>query len=258
MSSAALTRLLGIEGAPRVLGELRRSNVTSYSTEELTTLIESCGVADPVTAADELLEANLLYRRIDGLAVTRFGMRTALLLEAIHGGDLQDVWRRLQSLDQGLRSSELIRNKLTSTFLEGLSRRPGFRRLFLCSPWISLNERQRQLLTNAVLRESDPEILVITRPTKDGDSPVGIKPMLDLGAIVFLHRSLHSKLYIREPGASGGLLLAILGSQNLTKSTYLELGIQIRGDTTLVQNLIRYFFDVTNESVEYRREQGNG
>ena len=73
----------------------------------------------------------------------------------IHGGDLKDVWRRLQSLDPGVRTSELIRNQLTSTFLEGLSRRPGFRRLFLCSPWISLNERQRQLLTNAVLRESD-------------------------------------------------------------------------------------------------------
>ena len=82
--------------------------------------------------------------------------------------------------------------------------------------------------------------------------------MLDLGATIFLHRSLHSKLYIREPGANGGSLLAIVGSQNLTRSNYLELGIQILGDSTLVQNLVRYFFDVTNESVEYRREQSNG
>ena len=258
MNSAVLTTILGSEGAFQVLGKLQRSSVTSYPTKELATLIESCGVADPVVTVDELLEANLLYRRRDGLAITRFGMRTALLLEAIHGGDLRDVWRRLSSLDPGLRTFELIRNQLTTAFLSGLSRRPGFRRLYICSPWISLDTRQRQLLTHAVMREADPEIFVITRPTSDGGPPHGVKPLLDLGATLFLNRSLHTKLYIREPDASGGALVAILGSQNLTKSTYLELGIQIRGDSTLVQNLIRYFFDVSNESVDYRRDGSDG
>ena len=126
MNSAVLTTILGSEGAFQVLGKLQRSSVTSYPTKELATLIESCGVADPVVTVDELLEANLLYRRRDGLAITRFGMRTALLLEAIHGGDLRDVWRRLSSLDPGLRTFELIRNQLTTAFLSGLSRRPGF------------------------------------------------------------------------------------------------------------------------------------
>lgn len=253
MSNAALTTILGSEEATQVLGELQRSSVTSYPTTKLATLVESYGVADASTTVDQLLEANLLYRRPDGLAITPFGIRTALLLEAIHGGDLQDVWRRLSTLDPGLRTFELIRNQLTTVFLTGLSRRPGFRRLFICSPWISLAERQRLLLMHAVMREADPEILVITRPTSDGDPPPGVKPLLDLGATVFLNRSLHTKLYIREPDVSGGALVAILGSQNLTKSTYLELGIQIRGDSTLVHNLIRYFFDVSNESVEYRR-----
>ena len=253
MNSAALTTILGSEGAFQVLGKLQRSSVTSYPTTELANLVESCGVADAAATVDQLLEANLLYRRPDGLAITRFGIRTAFLLEAIHGGDLQDIWRRLSALHPGLRTFELIRNQLTMVFLTGLSRRPGFRRLFICSPWISLDEYQRQLLMHAVMREADPEILVITRPTSDGDPPRGVKPLLDLGATVFLNRSLHTKLYIREPDGNGGALVAILGSQNLTKSTYLELGIQIRGDSTLVQNLIQYFFDVSNESVEYRR-----
>ena len=258
MNNPALTKILGCEGVSQVLGELQRSTATSYPTEELATLVESYGVAEADVAVDNLLAANLLYRRPDGLAITRFGMRTALLLEAIHGGDLQDVWRRLSSLNPGLRTFELIRNQLTTVFLTGLSHRPGFRRLFICSPWISLAERQRQLLTHVVMREANPEILVITRPTSDGDPPAGVKPLLDLGATLFFNRSLHTKLYIREPDASGGTLVAILGSQNLTKSTYLELGIQIRGDSTLVQNLIHYFFDVSNESVEYRRKSSDG
>ena len=258
MNTAALTSILGSKGAFQALGELQRSSVTSYSTEELGTLIESCGMADSAATVDNFLNANLLYRRSDGLAITRFGMRTALLLEAIHGGNLQDVWRRLSNLDPGLPTFELIRNKLTTTFLSGLSRRPGFRRLFICSPWISLDERQRQLFTHAMLRAADPELLVITRPTSTGGPPRGVQPLLDLGAAVFLNKSLHTKLYIREPDASGGALLAILGSQNLTKSTYLELGIQICGDSTLVQNLVQYFFDVSNKSVEYRRDNSDG
>ena len=253
MSSAALTTILGSEGASQVLEALQRSAVTSYRTEELTSLVEDCGEPDPNAAVDNLLAANLIYRRPDGLAITRFGIRTALLLEAIHGGDLQDVWRRLSNLNPELRTFELIRNQLTEAFLTGLYRRPGFRRLFICSPWISLGERQRKLLTHILMREANPEILIMTRPTSDGNPPPGVKPLLNLGATVFLNRSLHTKLYIREPDASGGALVAILGSQNFTKSTYLELGIQIRGDSTLVQNLIQYFFDVSNVSVEYRR-----
>ena len=254
MSSADLMPVLASAGVPRVLRELQSSSVTSYSTVQLATLVESCGVVDATRTTDELLNAKLLYRRHDGLAITRSGIRTALLLEAIHGADLRDIWRRLSSLDSSLQTFELIRNRLTTVFLDGLNRRPGFRRLFICSPWISLDDRHSQLLAHAVAGESDPEILVITRPTGEGLPPPGVKLLLDLGATIFLHRSLHTKLYIREPGAGGGPLIAILGSQNLTKSSYLELGIQIRGDSTLVQNLIQYFFDVTHISVEHRRD----
>ena len=258
MNTAALTSILGSPPALQVLAKLQRSTVTSYSTEDIASLIESCGVVDSAATVDTLLDADLLYRRPDGLAITRFGTRTALLLEAIHGGDLRDVWRRLSDLDPGLRTFALIRNQLTTVFLRGLSRTAGFRRLFICSPWISLDDHQRQLLTHAVIPAADPEILVITRPTGAGGPPPGVQPLLDLGAAVFLNRSLHTKLYIREPDATGGVLLAILGSQNLTKSTYLELGIQISGDSTLVHNMVQYFFDVSNESVEYRRHNSDG
>jgi len=184
------------------------------------------------------------------------GRRASLLLDAINGADLREVWRRLTHLDPALRTYELIRNKLTHNFLESLVTRPSFGRLYLCSPWISFERRQENLLANAMLQAERggrrPEILVVMRPLR-GDiaavPPAG-RFLQKLGATVYLNRSLHSKLYIREPNQGGGYLMAILGSQNLTRSNYLELGIKIHSDTPIIQNLISYFFDLTNLSSE--------
>jgi hypothetical protein len=81
-----------------------------------------------------------------------------------------------------------------------------------------------------------------------------VKKTLDvlrsMGAQVVEKPRLHSKLYMREPGPSGGLSLAILGSENLTRPKWIELGIEIRNDSYILSRLRSYFFEV------YGRAQG--
>ena len=93
---------------------------------------------------------------------------------------------------------------------------------------------------------------MITRPSPKtkNDLPESVRPLVDLGANVFLHPKVHSKLYIREPGTEGGLLLAVLGSENLTRSVNLELGIRINADDNIINKLIRYFWEVSSYCVE--------
>jgi len=177
-------------------------------------------------------------------------------LEALNGGDLRDIYRRLSRIDNTLRVYELIREGMTKAFLQNLVERPGFGRLYICSPWISLDRKQQELLFHAIIqveqrRGTRPEILVITRPDeKTGLVPATVKPFQDLGATLFLNRRLHTKLYIREPDTSGGYTMAIVGSQNLTKSNYLELGVRINSDSQMITQLIAYFYELTNHSHE--------
>src|SRR5438552_2146365 len=145
-----------------------------------------------------LLASNLLFRAPDGFGITHLGRRTVILLDALNGVDLRDVWRRLGQLDPSLRSYELLRNNLTDEFLNSLATRPSFGRLYICSPWINFGRRQERLLAAAVQRAERggaPEILVVTRPEKrtDGTSvPSAGRYFQGLGAKVFLNKSLHS------------------------------------------------------------------
>ena len=174
---------------------------------------------------------------------------------AIAGGDVSDIFRRLQRIDGG-QSYELVREGMTELFFASLNRAPDrLGTLYICSPWINASESAIRHLRYSYLRQSghsmqQPELLVVTRPPQDQGSLSSLAPFRDLGARIFFHRRLHSKLYIREPDQSGGTLLAIVGSQNLTRSRYLELGIRIAGGDQLVRQLIRYFLELTNVSDE--------
>jgi hypothetical protein len=145
---------------------------------------------------------------------------------------------------------------MTSQFLESIVERPGFSRLYFCSPWINLDTRQRDMLAHAIMREERrggcPELHVICRPSEVAAdrAPEALAPFEKLGATILLNGRLHTKLYIREPDKSGGYSMAIVGSQNLTKSQYLELGIRINADSAIISQLIRYFWDLANASQE--------
>jgi len=65
-----------------------------------------------------------------------------------------------------------------------------------------------------------------------------------LGAEIVLNPRVHAKLYIREPGLSGGLQTAIVGSENLTVPKYAELGLKIINDGVMIDRLRGVFFDI--------------
>lgn len=219
--------------------------------------MQAIGVPGAAATLHELVAERLLFGRGDAFGLTSFGIRTCLLLEAMNGADLKDVYRRLSRLDSGLRMYELVREGMTRMFLRSLMDRPGFGRLYFCSPWISFDKQQASTLSHAIHHFENrhgrpPEISVITRPEKGTDAAISRSAQLlqDFGATIYLNKSLHTKLYIREPDANGGYLMAIVGSQNLTRSNYLELGIRINSDSSMISQLISYFFEISNNSRE--------
>lgn len=252
-----LHRIVGIRGAYEILRELHASSVTQRPTQEIIARVRQFGYETPESTIRDLISAGLLREYGDRLAITTAGIRIFWLAEGMNGADLKEVFRRLGQVDASLRTYELVREGMTHLFLQNLNDRPGFARLFLCSPWINLDLRQRRMLAHAIFQAERrqgirPELLVITRPDNldNRRAPDTVRPLQDLGASVYIHDRLHTKLYIREPDISGGYAMAILGSQNLTKSNYLELGIRINSDGQIIDKLIAYFWELSHYSQE--------
>ena len=250
-----LLQLLAAPGVDPTLRELAAAPDAAYSRVYLEDALYGHGASVPHSLLDRLINANLVQWIGDRLAISRNGRKTQLMVQAIEGGDLAGIYRRLQRID-GRPSYELVREGMTEAFFAGLTQTSGrLGTLYLCSPWINASERAIQNLQYSFLQRPkrtthDPELLVLTRPPSDDDAPSSLDPFRSLGARIFYQPRLHSKLYIREPDQSGGTLQAVVGSQNLTRSRYLELGIRIAGDDQLVRQLIRYFMELTNVSSE--------
>jgi hypothetical protein len=251
-------QVVAADGVFEFLLALRSSAQTIYEHDQVHSVLRASGASDTDVTLHELVAERLIFERGDSYGLTSFGIRTCLLLEAINGADLKDVYRHLSRLDSGLRMYELVREGMTRMFLKSLIDRPGIGRLYFCSPWISFDERQANTLSYAVHQFEKrhrrlPEISVITRPEKGTNAAISATAQLlkdRYGATIYLNKSLHTKLYIREPDANGGYLMAIVGSQNLTRSNYIELGIRINSDSSMIGQLISYFFEISNSSRE--------
>lgn len=255
MTARYLHQTLALSGGFEFLRRLESTRVTSLERHEILSLMELEGIENPVFAVTEFLAAGVLSTYGERIGLSTFGIRMLLLLEAINGADLKLTFERLSQYDSTLRAYQLVREGMTSRFLRSLAERPGLGAIYVCSPWINLDRKDEQILLHAVTRETrrgrTPDIFIITRPTSgDGLVPDGVHPFQALGGTIFLHGRLHTKLYIREPGANGGYTMAIIGSQNLTRSQYLELGILIDSDSVMVRQLIRYFWELSLESSE--------
>ena len=254
MTSTHLHQTLSLSGIFELLQDLDRLGAVSISQERILDMMTERGVEEPLYTFRELVGSRILLPIGADFSLSRFGIRANILLQALNGGDLRVAYERLQRVDRSLAAYELVREGMTDSFLENLNARPGFARVYLCSPWINLSRRNAELLTHAVhtaeARRQSPEVLVITRPDGDGNVPNAVSQLSELRPKVFLNNRLHTKLYIREPGAEGGYAMAVVGSQNLTRSSYLELGIRINSDTAMVNQLVAYFWELAHGSSE--------
>lgn len=249
-----LHQTVAAPGALEFLREIEAMSATALPSRAILAAMVRVGVEDPPTLLTDFLASNLLQRWGDRVGLTTLGIRTLLLLEALNGADLRAIYRRLSHYDSTLRMYELVREGMTEEFLRSINQRPGFARLYFCSPWIRLDTRQQQMLVHAVVQEEKhgraPEVLVMTRPAEDEQAQAHLQVFRQLGASIFFNARLHTKLYVREPGQGGGYPMAIVGSQNLTRSQYLELGIRINADSVMVDQLIAYFWELCNASIE--------
>src|SRR5437867_2721150 len=157
------------------------------------------------------------------------------------------------------------------------------------TPWITLSHSVGRFspgtTTNTTIPHSDsspqpPSITVRHPPSSNNDNRYSTKPTLitpngsadhpkppshqpPLGST---HRSPtpsrppnhNQPRYTKFPMAtvsslltrSVGLSMAIVGSQNLTRSNHLELGIRVNNDSRMIDELIRYFLELTSYSTE--------
>ncbi len=248
-----LSEILGRRGGFSTLCILEGQTKTNLQLGELLQLMQAIEVDEPQLFVEHLVASGILHGSEETYYLSSFGLRTTLLLKAVNGSDLLEVFRKLATIEPSLGTYELVREGLTELFIRSLVDRPGLGRLYFCSPWINLSRKEAEMLQSAVQRarkksNNQLEILVLTRPEPGTSNmpPSGARIFQDLGADLFLHPRLHTKLYIREPDITGGFVMGIVGSENLTQSRYLELGIKINSDSRLIGQLIRYFFDLSN------------
>lgn len=250
---------------PGVFATLRTlDNAASgtLATDDCFNLLQEGGVSDPVSTVGELEGLGLIHARADSLSLSTNGLKTVLLLRALSGASLHEILPRLRALAGNRDNYTLVREGMTTGFFRSLATNPNVGRLYVCSPWIRLSTKEQRYLASNVLRNrrlsQPPRITVITRVgDKYGSRRESLDPFLDLGATVFSNHKLHAKVYIREPGMSGGYTMAIIGSQNLTRSKYLELGIRIEGDTVIIRKLVTYVLELTYESDLFFSSKGS-
>jgi hypothetical protein len=256
MKSHELLQLLGHGGITATLDQLARENATAFPRAALENMFASFGASSPAEAVEKCMEASLIEPFGPRLGISSFGRRALLLIQALDGGDIEHIFRRLRQMSGARETYELVRQGMTTRFFTSLVGHPGVARLFFCSPWIHPTAKEAAILRHTALqvakRAAKLDVLVLTRPPEmmPKGTEGGLDCFKDVGAQFFFHSRLHSKLYIREPDANGGLSMAIVGSQNLTRSNHLELGIRVNNDGRMIDELIRYFLELTSYSTE--------
>ena len=252
MTTDLLSEITGQRGLFQLLDLIDGWEVT-FPSSEIIAAMETLDIGDPDIVYEQLNAEGLLAGTGGNLvSLTTKGRKTFLLLQAINGVDIQEIYRRLTALYPRWGQYQVVRERMTQDFIRELYDRPDFRKLYLCSRWIHLEKRPRGRLAQAVYWASERqevEILVIHGPvSRESQHDSAMIETLDfhksLGAEIVLNPRVHAKLYIREPGLSGGLQTAVVGSENLTVPKYAELGLKIINDGVMIDKLIRVFFDI--------------
>jgi hypothetical protein len=248
-----MSEIVGRKGAYFLLNEIyaRRDIV---NTVEITSLMEEIGISDDLFS--ELTESGLFIESPDGFYISSLGKKVTLLLKAVNDKEgISEVFQQLTYLYPTLRPYELITENITDYFIDSLYTRPDFIRIYICSPWIRLDENHIEKIKNAIFTASkryiNLQIFIITLPLeryRDRKATETLKALKQVGAEIVINSRLHAKLYISEPGPSGGNHYAIFGSENLTGRRNIELAIKIQNDNEILRKLNLYFYEIWQES----------
>ena len=221
---------------------------------EIRSLMEEIGVSDDLFS--ELTKLGLFIESPDGFYISSLGKKVTLLLRAINDEEeISEVFQQLTYLYPSLRSYELITENVTDYFIDSLYTRPDFIRIYICSPWIRLDENHIEKIKDAIFTASKQytnlQVLIITLPLeryRDKKATETLKALKQIGAEIVTNSRLHAKLYISEPGPAGGNHYAIFGSENLTGRRNVELAIKIQNDNEILRKLNLYFYEIWQES----------
>jgi len=221
---------------------------------EMVSLMKETGVSDDLFS--ELANSGLFIESPDGFYISSLGKKATLLLRAINDyEEISEVFQQLTYLYPSLRPYELITENITDYFISSLYNRPDFIRIYICSPWIRLDENHIEQIKNAIYTASkryiNLQILIITLPLeqyRDRKAIETLRALKQIGAEIVINRKLHAKLYISEPGPSGGSHYAIFGSENLTGRRNIELAIKIENDNQILGKLSLYFHEIWQDS----------
>ncbi len=256
MSVVLPSEVLGQTGVFDFLRELDTLQATQ--SEKIFDLLASCGIEKPSRVFDQLTQISIIFEADNKFYLTSKGREMWLLLRALNGCDLKEILQQLRQLHPTLFPYEIVTEGMTTEFINNLAAFPSFRRVLICSPWVSIKRKVFQKFSYAVYKaqESSPankvDIIVIARPLRKKDPNYSqfldvFHALTSIGVEIVLHEKLHTKLYIRDPGTVGGFSQAIFGSENLTVKRNIELGIRITNDTAIFNKLITYFFDLYQE-----------
>jgi hypothetical protein len=185
------------------------------------------------------------------MQVTTRGRACSCGVSVIEGSSIVDVIDRLRQLDPSSNRITLVREGMTSEFIQLLQRLDTIRRVMICSPWTSLNRDRLQSLATGIERSKrrsgfSPEVSVVTRPVEeqpDGRNNETLAYLQRIGIVTFTPQ-LHSKLYIVESGTMPAQRHAFVGSENFTKVRYQEVGIRVSNDNQVIDDLIHYFLSL--------------
>ena len=249
-----MNEIVGKKGAYQFLDRIYEYQDVVQS-QDLAQLIDETNISQDLFS--ELTDAGLFIGTPDGFYISSLGKRVTLLLRGINGQEeISEVFRKLTYLYPELRPYELITEDITSYFVDSLLVRPDFIRVYICSPWIRLEqghlEKVKQAVSQAKRRYENLQIFVITKPRKGyrnwQASVETFEVLRSLGAEIVTNERLHAKLYISEPGPYGGAQYAIFGSENLTGRQNIELAIKIENDNEILRKLTGFFFEIREES----------
>lgn len=139
---------------------------------------------------------------------------------------------------------QLAFQRVTAAFIASLARAPGWRQIYLISPWISRFGAEAGLTFKQFLKrivDEDVALYVVTRPQDHDWHKAAVDDLKATGkANIVELGSLHTKLFIARTVVGQ---LALLGSANLTSTATVrntELGVLVtdRGQGTEVVRIL--------------------